>query len=109
MHRILLVLVKLFSGQESPDCFELGECTGSLVLNSWDRVSDAQICLDLCRYVEGCEYFTFYVEGCEYFTFYDDDNTCLSLGNCAGFSSDSCNDCYSGYNTCEGTNMKIVI
>ncbi len=91
-----LVYTILFcnKGQE---CFEEGKCMDSLMLDLLHNVEDLQDCLDACQGDPGCEYFTFFEE----------ENSCLMLANCLHFSVDSCNDCYSGSSTCEGTGASI--
>ncbi len=78
---------------DSPGCFEEGECTESLMLDFTMGIENVQACLELCQVDSECEYFTYYK---------DDDETCMTFANCETFSTDSCNNCYSGSSTCEG-------
>ncbi len=64
----------------------------SLVLDFLNNVDEAQACLEMCQEDQECEYFTFY-EG---------DSSCMTLVNCATFSINSCNHCYSGARDCDG-------
>ncbi len=65
-----VLILHPFSGQEIPECFEAGECTGSLLADTWHEIGDMQGCLDVCKYEKGCDYFTYFEEdqGCQAFS-----------------------------------------
>ncbi len=74
-----------------PTCFQAGECTQSLFVGSWTP-DDAQGCLTECQNEPECRYFTYY----------DNRGECTGFLNCEVFSEDSCTECYSGQQTCQG-------
>ncbi len=61
---------------------------------------DPQECLELCRDLDGCEYFTHFGEGGGGGG--ESENLCLGLANCREFSPLSCAECYSGEDACDG-------
>ncbi len=111
----LFYIYYINAGQVPEDlCFAHGECKSSLFLADWyvprfckviARITiffprptpDPQECLELCRGLEGCEYFTHYGEGGG-----ESENLCLGLANCREFSPLSCAECYSGEDACDG-------
>ncbi len=71
---------------------------GSLLVDMFHDVDDAQNCLEMCQQSGDCEYFTFYEE----------DHSCLTFVNCLTFSTNSCTNCFSGESSCEGMSRLLM-
>ena len=87
---------------DSPSyCFEAGECTNSLFLETWET-PDPQRCLELCREFGGCEYFTHHA----------DEELCLAFANCEVFDTgcaDEGGDCLTGTPACDGNRLVTIL
>jgi hypothetical protein len=83
---LLLVVLRYqgVSGQDEIGCFKQLEClSANLVGLSLEDQPDG--CLEYCRSIPDCQYFTHY----------GDDDTCMAFSDCPETSSD-CTDCISG-------------
>ncbi len=76
---------------QDPACFERGECTGSLILDTWPA-EDAQECFKRAESTDGAEFFTFH----------DETGDCTAFANCEIFDTQTCAQCYSGPTDCPG-------
>ena len=79
---------KRVSCQDDIGCFEPLECLSGILVGL--SIQDQpEGCLEYCRSIPDCQYFTHY----------GDDDTCMAYSNCPDTSSD-CTDCVSGNSFC---------
>ncbi len=81
----------LSRGQEELiGCFVEGECYRSLYLDE-EATEDEYACLDFCKGVDGCLYFTYFF----------DTSACVAFANCEELVEDCGDGCVSGDSVCE--------
>ena len=66
------------------------------MVGNWDT-SDAQECLEECRDLDGCEYFTQF----------DQDAACVGFADCVTLSEGTCDECYTGSVSCPGKRQAL--
>ncbi len=68
-----------------PVCFNKGKCQSSLLITEAVTLGENS-CLNFCRKVEGCKWFTYNSK----------NNLCLALSTCSQVDAEGCPDCLSG-------------
>jgi len=121
----IFFILKFSIGQVIPadltgvNCVTPGECIRSLLLSFWDakttQVNEKQFtaifqyincqeCLDFCKADDDCAFFTYW----------EDFQRCEGYANCVELSTDSCTNCFSGSEECDGgrglkTDCNVII
>ena len=96
--RILLLALGLISGLAKADlqCFVPGECIQSNLV-SVESTQSAEMCLDLCKNTDNCQWFTYIAYA----------SLCELLQDCPQLDESNCAECVSGEVACEAPKCDV--
>ena len=88
---IVLFIIPCQSYEDHRDlqCFLPGECTNGILLAAQTTANEYE-CLDFCKSLANCTWFTFYPES----------NACFLYENCESIDEALCSECLSGQKEC---------